>query len=135
MSTGGTHQAGQPATTGALDTRARVARWRKAINWRAAVGILLIAAAAYQSAVVYHEGEVAAARAQCQAQVNGEFLDALSQRDVANRELTDAQRDLLTHGPTNDLAVQRELGQRYLTALNAQQASRDNHPLPPLRRC
>lgn len=111
-------------------------RRRRQVNWQALLGVVLLVALAYITTAQYRSGEQAQRRGECQAAVNATFLDALVDRDVANRELTAAQRDLILAPSREDNPTARAAAnRRYLGALDQQTRSRQEHPLPEISPC
>lgn len=109
--------------------------WWRRIAWRNVIGGLLIVVAAYSAGETYHAGEVLQEQAECQANVNEQFLTALRAIDVAQRATSDAQRRLLTANTRGDVSAGLRARDEYLHALDVLDQTRTQTPLPGATRC
>lgn len=109
--------------------------WWRRVNWQAALGVLLLVAAAYIAGSTYQQGEDAQRRAECQTSLNRAFLESLQGRDRAAREGSNAQRELLATPSTASERTKAEARQRYIDALTALDRARAANPLPKETTC
>lgn len=105
------------------------------INWQAVVGVLLIIAAAYSSATTYQTGQRAQATAECQTEINTQFLEVLKTYDEARRATNDAQRRLLTANQGGDPQAGARARAEYIASLDALEQVRRETPFPEVRAC
>lgn len=114
-------------------TERRYKFWK--INWQAVIGVLLIAAAAYSSATTYQTGQRAQATAECQTEINTQFLEVLKTYDEARRATNDAQRRLLTANQGSDPEAGARARAEYIRALDDLEQVRRETPFPEVRGC